>query len=253
MAFHRGYPVRSLNSLYRDLREVDADGGAGSHGGVLAASRGMVRDTRRLGEVAMERVIAGNHKQGRLMRIGSGSYRGERPGKGGRLETRVFKGSSASAYVEWVTWWSEVADPEMLDVKFSLAGKDWKDASAQEKARRLRERAESAKAGEPNAETGNPKAEPGADTKDSGRKPRRDVGADRSEEKGEGMAKQATVPALEKVYVLSYRNGRVSKLVAAYLSDTDALEMADALGTALEVSGADGEYTVDELPVRGAS
>lgn len=218
MAFHRGYPVRSLNSLYRDLEErVDA---------------------RVLREGPMEKVIAGNRRRGRLFYLGGDTYMGERPGsKRGRLETKRFhcKGDHA-AYLEWSCWWADGEDPEMMGVRLRTRGEELGQQINDARVERLRERAEAGK-NEPEMIT-EKKEEPMAQ-----KTTREDATMETSSHIG-----PMAMP--KRVYVLSYRNGRTSKLVAAYLTDAAALDMAEALGVALEVSGAEGEYTVDELQVR---
>jgi len=53
-----------------------------------------------------------------------------------------------------------------------------------------------------------------------------------------------------KVYVLRFASGRNSKNVLAFESQDKALAMACALEPALDIAGADGEYTVDEVPLQ---
>lgn len=218
MAFHRGYPVRSLNSLYQDLEARE--------------------ETR--WEAPMEKVIAGNRKIGRVLYVGGGTYVFERPGgKKGAFETRKVRcGGHHAAYLEWVKWCVDGDDPQMIKAHLARKGEEWNQAANDVRVERLRKRVAAGRT-EPELEM-------------------------ITETKGEPMAQKAprenetTMTAQQigpmvtptRVYVLSYRNGRTSRLVAAYLTDTAALDMAEALGVALEVSGAEGEYTVDELQVR---
>lgn len=216
MAFHRGYPVRSLNSLYHDLEEREET----------------------WWEAPMEKVIAGNRKTGRVLYVGGGTYVFERPGgKRGAFETRKVRcGGHHAAYLEWVKWCVDGDDPQMIKAHLARKGEEWNQAVNDARVERLRERAEAGK-NEPEMITEKKEEQMAQKTT------REDATMETSSHIG-----PMAMP--KSVYVLSYRNGRTSKLVAAYLTDAAALDMAEALGVALEVSGAEGEYTVDELQVR---
>lgn len=54
----------------------------------------------------------------------------------------------------------------------------------------------------------------------------------------------------DRLYAVAYKRGTAVRYVMAFESDDDALDAAEVSGKALEVAGVDGEYTVDELPVR---
>lgn len=59
--------------------------------------------------------------------------------------------------------------------------------------------------------------------------------------------KQAQKP--ESVYLLAFKGQRTSKPVAVYFDMGEAINTQDALTVALDVTGTEGEYTVDEIPV----
>lgn len=59
--------------------------------------------------------------------------------------------------------------------------------------------------------------------------------------------KQASRP--DAVYLLAFKGQRTSKPVAVYFDMGEAINTQDALTVALDVTGTDGEYTVDEIPV----
>ena len=182
-------------------------------------------------------VVGGNQRDGRLMRIAKDLYLGERPKGKGKFETRRFKGSKAAAFVEWSAWWSETQDPEMLksniDEWHRLADKcdgAYKTARLRKRAQELanaRARAASADAGASEVADTTPEPDVAAEISHDGK----ELEEDMAQKADEGRDGAAALP--ETVYVLSYRSGRSSKLVAAYLSDTTALEMADALGMAI--------------------
>ncbi len=56
---------------------------------------------------------------------------------------------------------------------------------------------------------------------------------------------------VSKLSVIKFTSGRSTKIVAAFVDCDKALAMASALDTALEVSGAEGKYDVDEVEVWG--
>lgn len=64
----------------------------------------------------------------------------------------------------------------------------------------------------------------------------------------EAEQKERKMP--EKLYALAYKHGSASKYVMAFADMDAAMDAADVAGKALEIAGVDGEYTVDELPVR---
>lgn len=53
----------------------------------------------------------------------------------------------------------------------------------------------------------------------------------------------------ETVYLLAFKGQRTSKPVAVYLDMGEAINTQDALTVSLDVTGTEGEYTVDEIPV----
>lgn len=55
----------------------------------------------------------------------------------------------------------------------------------------------------------------------------------------------------KKIVVLVFTSGRTKKIVGAFADSQKALDMASALETALEVSGADGEYNIEEIAIMG--
>lgn len=59
--------------------------------------------------------------------------------------------------------------------------------------------------------------------------------------------KQAQKP--ENVYLMTFKDQRTSKPVAVYFDLGEAISMQDALAVSLDVTGTEGEYTVDEIPV----
>ena len=59
--------------------------------------------------------------------------------------------------------------------------------------------------------------------------------------------KQAQKP--ENVYLLAFKGQRTSKPVAVYFDMGEAINTQDALTVALDVTGTEGEYTVEEIPV----
>ena len=59
--------------------------------------------------------------------------------------------------------------------------------------------------------------------------------------------KQVAKP--ETVYLLAFKGQRTSKPVAVYFDMGEAINTQDALTVALDVTGTDGEYTVEEIPV----
>ena len=59
--------------------------------------------------------------------------------------------------------------------------------------------------------------------------------------------KQVAKP--ETVYLLAFKGQRTSKPVAVYLDMGEAINTQDALTVALDVTGTEGEYTVEEIPV----
>lgn len=72
------------------------------------------------------------------------------------------------------------------------------------------------------------------------------------EERGDAevaVEKSGKVPP--KMAVIRFSNGRTHKIVAAFADSEKALRMASALDAALEVSGSDGKYDVDEVEVWG--
>lgn len=83
-----------------------------------------------------------------------------------------------------------------------------------------------------------PAAAPAAETREE-----RPMAA--TEKKGEAR------PAQRYVYLLAYQQQRTTKGVAVFERMEDAIDMSDALTVALDATGMEGKYTVDELPVWG--
>lgn len=54
----------------------------------------------------------------------------------------------------------------------------------------------------------------------------------------------------EKLYALAYKRGNTTRYVMAFESMDEACDAASVSEKALDVAGVDGEYTVDEIPVR---
>lgn len=54
----------------------------------------------------------------------------------------------------------------------------------------------------------------------------------------------------EKLYALAYKRGNTTRYVMAFESMDEACDAAGVSEKALDVAGVDGEYTVDEIPVR---
>lgn len=64
----------------------------------------------------------------------------------------------------------------------------------------------------------------------------------------EGAAKAQERP--DRLWSLVFRRGSTSRVMMAFADESRAYDMADINTKALEVAGADGEWTVDELEVR---
>lgn len=64
----------------------------------------------------------------------------------------------------------------------------------------------------------------------------------------EGAAKAQERP--DRLWSLVFRRGSTSRVMMAFADESRAYDMADLNTKALEVAGADGEWTVDELEVR---
>lgn len=75
-------------------------------------------------------------------------------------------------------------------------------------------------------------------------------GAEMNKEAKEEVV-EVTKPTDRNVWLLTFTNGRLTKVIAAYEDEDSALRMAAALETAAEVSGMTGEYGVDQAPVWG--
>lgn len=54
----------------------------------------------------------------------------------------------------------------------------------------------------------------------------------------------------EKLYALAYKHGSTTKYLMAFENMDAAMDAADVSDRALVIAGVDGEWTVDELPVR---
>lgn len=63
------------------------------------------------------------------------------------------------------------------------------------------------------------------------------------------MPSPKQVPKPETVYLLAFKGQRTIKPVAVYLDMGEAINTQDALTVALDVTGTEGEYTVEEIPV----
>ena len=77
--------------------------------------------------------------------------------------------------------------------------------------------------------------------------------AEKKEEKAMATASQqkAAAPKTQQLVVLVFVNGRTKKNIGAFTNQQKALDMASALETALEVSGAEGEYQLEEITIMG--
>ena len=74
--------------------------------------------------------------------------------------------------------------------------------------------------------------------------------ARKKEEKVAEEAKPDERNLPEKLYALAYKHGSTTKYLMAFEDMDAAMDAADVSGKALEIAGVDGEWTVDELPVR---
>ena len=79
--------------------------------------------------------------------------------------------------------------------------------------------------------------------------PRQPRQQEHGKEAGMAQQQQTRHEAPKVMFVITYRGQRSSKSIALYASEDSALRMATALTAALEVTGVDGEYDVNELPV----
>lgn len=164
-------------------------------------------------------VIAGNQRTGRLMAVGGGMYLGERLAKGGKFETRQFKGTRGNVMPEWEEWRDEVAEDAFI--RRHVKKRDRGGCGEAAHVTVAEEAAVCAERGE---------AELAANGK--------------ADVKAEGRSQTF-------MYVLAFHGQRTSKAIAAFDRMEDAIDMSDALTVALDATGMEGKYVVDELPVWG--
>lgn len=159
-----------------------------------------------------ESIIAVNRKTGRLFCLGPNLFEGERLTKGGKWETRRFSEARNQALFDWHQWQKEVEQETFIQV----------------------------------SKTERPTAKrPTAKTKTV---PTRKAPA----KKESDMATRTTNKREQKfVYLLSFQGQRSTKAVAVFQKMDSAIDMSDALTVALDVTGQEGKYVVDELPIWG--
>lgn len=161
-----------------------------------------------------DRPIAGNTNDGRLYSTGvNGHYIGERRTSDGKLETKRFDMSRAKAKEEWRKWCGELARQQ----------NDWCEEPASQQ------------------------------DSDEIQLEVNEVHESSDTDKGDGVSAkvQPTKGKQETMYILVFRASRTQKTVAAFHDMDSALRMAESLGVALDVSGAEGEFDVTDVEVWG--
>lgn len=160
-------------------------------------------------------VVSGNQKTGRLMQVGGEQYVGERMNKGGRLEEKKFQGRRAAVLISWQAWKEETADKAFIRSKRSQLREQFDQENAEIMTEILQEKSRS--------------------------------------KKDEQMAQQQQQrkPAQRFMYLLAFQGQRSTKGIAVFESMEQAVDYSDALTVALDATGQEGKYVVDEIPVWG--
>lgn len=163
-----------------------------------------------------ETVVAGDRTHGRLFKLGTGRYEGERLTKGGKFEAKRFEGQHRKVMAEWDAWRREVDSEAFLRVNVAS-----QNANVTKRPEGTRQ----------------PKQEP------------------RKEERPMPIAQtqksQAAKPPIKKVYILRYIVGKTSRNVAAFMTQDAALSAAELLNDLGGVMNDTGDFEFDELEVRG--
>lgn len=167
-------------------------------------------------------VVAGNQKSGRLMQVGGERYVGERMAKGGRLESKKFSGKRAAVLLKWQAWCEETADQAYIRCQRRHFGESFRQGLADYKTKSIRDRAPKKEVEQVATSTQPQKKEP----------------QERKQEQ-------------RFMYLLAFQQQRTTKGVAIFEHMEDAIDMSDALTVALDATGMEGKYIVEELPVWG--
>ena len=167
-------------------------------------------------------VVAGNQKSGRLMHVGGEQYVGERMVKGGRFQSRKFSGRRAAVLLDWHAWQEETADQAYIRCRRQQLGEMVRQEAAEAKIQILKDKAPMKEVEQVTANAQQPK---------------------------QGQKRRNTEQHF--MYLLAFQQQRTTKGVAVYERMEDAIDMSDALTVALDATGMEGKYIVEELPIWG--
>lgn len=222
--------------------------------------------------------IDGDTRDGALFAESASRYVGTRRIAGGRFEERVFTGMPQwQAKAEWREWRDETVKKESIRIeRVGVNGVGARHHSADRpiagntnEGRLYTTGVNGHYVGERRTRDGKletrnfdmPKAEAKAEWRRWQAEVARNDGGDddavgksveqETHKEDEVPAKTQPSKGKETIYVLTFRASRTQKNIAAFHDMDSALRMAESLGVALDVSGAEGEYDVVDVEVWG--